>query len=429
MKSKEKQNQKKKKALSNNEYVRSKRRRKKRILNKFLCILLLAVAVACMAGIIYMGRILVSKTNVSSGASAETTAAKNADKSKEDISSGKEKASAKTDAKDGDVTVTEEDPAGSDGEDAENTENTENIDNKDNADNLSDNKEPGQDTMESTVTAGDMVFHGGFTAQTAADTIVPSETDVLSANSVLIDLSTDTIVAAKDAETRIYPASMTKILTILVAAEHITNLDDTFTMTSDITGYCLTNGCSAAGFVGGETIPVRELFYGTILPSGGEAAVGLATYVAGSQEAFVDLMNAKLEELGLSDTAHFTNCVGIYNDDHYCTTLDMAMILKAAVENDWCREVLSTHVYTTAVTEQNPEGLVLSNWFLRRIEDKDCHGEVLCAKTGFVAQSGDCAASYEISASNTPYICVTVNTYSSWRCIYDHVAMYQLYAK
>lgn len=416
MKNKEKQNQKKKKALSNNEYVRYKKRRKKRILNKFLCILLLAVAVVCMAGIIYMGRILVSKTKDSSGASAETTAVKDVNKSQEDM-------------EDGDVAVTEDEQAGSNGKDAGNTKNTENEDNTENADSLSDNEEPGQDNAESTVTVGDMVFHGGFNAQATADTIVPSETDVLSANSVLIDLSTDTIVAAKDAETRIYPASMTKILTILVAAEHITNLDDTFTMTSDITGYCLTNGCSAAGFVGGETIPVRELFYGTILPSGGEAAVGLATYVAGSQEAFVDLMNAKLEELGLSDTAHFTNCVGIYNVDHYCTTLDMAMILKAAVENDWCREVLSTHVYTTAVTEQNPEGLVLSNWFLRRIEDKDCHGEVLCAKTGFVAQSGDCAASYEISAGNTPYICVTVNTYSSWRCIYDHVAMYQLYAK
>lgn len=400
MKNKEKQNQKKKKALSNNEYVRYKKRRKKRILNKFLCILLLAVAVVCMAGIIYMGRILVSKTKDSSGASAETAAVKNVNKSQEDMDSSKEKAADKMDTKDGDAAVTQDEQAGSDGENAE-----------------------------STVTVGDMVFHGGFHAQATADTIVPSETDVLSANSVLIDLSTDTIVAAKDAETRIYPASMTKILTILVAAEHITNLDDTFTMTSDITGYCLTNGCSAAGFVGGETIPVRELFYGTILPSGGEAAVGLATYVAGSQEAFVDLMNAKLEELGLSDTAHFTNCVGIYNDDHYCTTLDMAMILKAAVENDWCREVLSTHVYTTAATEQNPEGLVLSNWFLRRIEDKDCRGEVLCAKTGFVAQSGDCAASYEISSGNTPYICVTVNTYSSWRCIYDHVAMYQLYAK
>ena len=131
-----------------------------------------------------------------------------------------------------------------------------------------------EENQPASVTVGDMVFHGGFQAEANGDTVVPSDTDVFSTNSILIDLSTDTIVAARDANARIYPASMTKILTVLVAAEHVSNLDDTFTMTSDITAYCLNNGCSAAGFVGGETIPVRDLFYGTILPSGGEAAAG-----------------------------------------------------------------------------------------------------------------------------------------------------------
>lgn len=278
-----------------------------------------------------------------------------------------------------------------------------------------------------TVQVGDQVFHAGFEAVTTADTIAPAETDVLSQNSILIDVSTDTILVDKGAYDRISPASMTKVLTILVAAEYIQDLDGTFTITPEMTSYCLSNGCSAAGFVEGEEVPIRDLFYGTILPSGGEAAVALATCAAGSQGYFVDLMNAKLEELGLSNTAHVTNCVGLYDENHYCTAYDMAMIMKAAVENDWCREVLSTKVHTTLATPQNPEGLILSNWFLRRIEDKDCGGEVLCAKTGYVEQSGDCAASYGISASGKPYICVTVNTYSSWRCIYDHVALYKQY--
>ena len=278
-----------------------------------------------------------------------------------------------------------------------------------------------------TVQVGDQVFHAGFEAVTTADTIAPAETDVLSQNSILIDVSTDTILVDKGAYDRISPASMTKVLTILVAAEYIQDLDGTFTITPEMTSYCLSNGCSAAGFVEGEEVPIRDLFYGTILPSGGEAAVALATCAAGSQGYFVDLMNAKLEELGLSDTAHVTNCVGLYDENHYCTAYDMAMIMKAAVENDWCREVLSTKVHTTLATPQNPEGLILSNWFLRRIEDKDCGGEVLCAKTGYVEQSGDCAASYGISASGKPYICVTVNTYSSWRCTYDHVALYKQY--
>lgn len=278
------------------------------------------------------------------------------------------------------------------------------------------------------ITVGDVTFDGGYKVTATETTIYPDENQVTSANSILIDLSTDTIVASRNSDMIIYPASMTKILTVLVAAEHVTNLDDTFTVTGEMTNYCLSNGCSAAGFWDGEVVKVRDLFYGTILPSGGEAAVALATYVAGSHEAFVDLMNQKVVELGLGDTAHFTNCVGIFDENNYCTVTDMAMILKAALANDWAREVLSTKVHTTEITPQNPEGIVLSNWFLRRIEDKDCGGTVIAAKTGYVVESGNCAASYAVSASGIPYICVTVNAQSDWRCIYDHVAMYKLYA-
>lgn len=277
------------------------------------------------------------------------------------------------------------------------------------------------------VPVGLVNFKAGHIAETTPATVQLDDTNILSAQAILIDVSNNTIIAQKDAQTIISPASMTKILTILVAAEHITNLDDTFTIPREITDYTFKNKCSAVGFLDDETVTVRDLFYGTILPSGADAAVALATYAAGSQEAFVDLMNQKLEELGLSDTAHFTNCVGLYDENHYCTTYDMAMILKAALENDWCREVLSAHSYTTSQTADHPDGLSISNWFLRRIEDKETGGHVLSAKTGFVNQSGNCAASYFISDTGKPYIAVTVNTYSSWRCIYDHAALYSLY--
>lgn len=279
------------------------------------------------------------------------------------------------------------------------------------------------------IAVGDVMFHAGYVAEATESTRAVGQEDVLSEYAILIDAGSDTIVAQREAKTIINPASMTKILTVLVAAEHVTNLDDEFTITLQMTDYAYVNDCSSVGFLDGETVTVRDLFYGTVLPSGGDAAVALATYVAGSQEAFVELMNAKAEELGLSETAHFTNCVGIYDENHYCTVYDMAMILKAAVENDLCREVLSAHTYTTSATEQHPEGITISNWFLRRIEDKETGGEVLCAKTGYVNQAGSCAASYAISDDGTPYICVTAKTYSSWRCIYDHVAMYSLYTQ
>jgi len=251
--------------------------------------------------------------------------------------------------------------------------------------------------------------------------------DCVSENIVFIDVEGGRILAQKDAKMRISPASMTKILTVLVAAEHITDADDTFEITIDITDYSFVHGCSNAGFEVGERVTVKDLFYGTALPSGADAAVGLAKYVAGSQEEFVKLMNEKLEELGLSETSHFTNCVGIYDENHYSTVYDMAVIMKAAYDNPFCREVLSRHIYTTSPTPEHPQGIELSNLFLRRIEDRDTHGEVLCAKTGYVDQSGSCAASLSIGNDGKLYICVSAHSTNNWRCIRDHVAFYQYF--
>ncbi len=270
-------------------------------------------------------------------------------------------------------------------------------------------------------------FFDGYTVEVSENTDYIASENVLSTYALLVNLDDGTAVASKDGTVRINPASMTKILTLLVAAEHITDINDTFEMTQAIGDFVYKHDCSAVGFEVGEKVTIQDLLYGTILPSGGDAAMCLAEYVAGSQEAFVDMMNDKLSELGLSNTAHFTNCIGIYDEDHYCTLMDMAMILKAAEENKLCHEVLQARVYTTSNTTEHPEGITISNWFIRRIEDKDTHGEVCGAKTGFVVQSGCCGASYQISNDGTHYICVTADAWSSWRCIYDHVAIYDAY--
>lgn len=302
---------------------------------------------------------------------------------------------------------------------------------------------------------------------------------------VLIDLSDDSIVAKRDSDIVINPASMTKILTVLTATDMIEDLDDTYVITQEDINYAYAHDCSAVGFLEGETVTVRDLVYGTIVCSGADAAMGLANYCCGSQEAFVEKMNEKVEALGLSATAHFTNVVGIYDENLHCTMEDMAVILSTAIQNDLCRDVLSTRIYTTTpdssllpdkaevkskengtandvsaadeatseagtdvgqtlntengetTEDEIPESLLLvattgieiSNWFMRRIEDKQTGGEVLGAKTGYVNNAGFCAASYYKSASGKEYVCVTGDTYSSWRCIYDHVGIYRSLAR
>lgn len=285
--------------------------------------------------------------------------------------------------------------------------------------------------FESERRAADEANHKVYEAKATGDTLSLGD-ELVSSYAVFIGLDDRRILAGKGARTRINPASMTKVLTVLVAAEHLGDLkklNDTFTMTLEITDYGYVHDCSSSGFAKDERVTVRDLFYGTVLPSGADAAVGLATYIAGDQETFVEMMNDKLEELGLSSTAHMTNCVGIYDEDHYCSVYDMAMILEAAVDNELCREVLAAHTYITSETEQHPEGISLSNWFLRRIEDKDTGGEVICGKTGFVNQSGNCAASYGVDHAGREYICVTADASSVWRCIEDHAALYKQFAQ
>ena len=199
-------------------------------------------------------------------------------------------------------------------------------------------------------------------------------------------------------------------------------------MTREIADYCYTNECSVVGYEVGEEIPIIELFFGCILCSGADACLALAELASGSHDAFLDLMNIKIQELGLSETTHFTNCVGIYDEEHYCTVEDMALLMRAAIEDDFCKSVLSTAVYTSEATDEHPEGQVLSNWFLRRIEDQGTGDiTVSCGKTGYVPESGNCAVSYGETSTGSGYICVTGNGSSSWQVIYDHAALYQNY--
>jgi D-alanyl-D-alanine carboxypeptidase (penicillin-binding protein 5/6) len=125
--------------------------------------------------------------------------------------------------------------------------------------------------------------------------------NIISSYGIILDADTMEILGKRSPYTKMYPASMTKVMTLLVAVDNISEeqLDDTFEITREITDYTYSHECSAVGFDVGEKVKVRDLLYGLILPSGGDAALALAQYVAGSQEDFVRMMNEKLAELNL----------------------------------------------------------------------------------------------------------------------------------
>ena len=249
---------------------------------------------------------------------------------------------------------------------------------------------------------------------------------ITSTYALLVDASDGRVLIDRSSDVPINPASMTKVMTILTAADYIDSLSDTIVFTKEMSDYAYVDELSIAGFMPGERVTVADLLYGTILPSGADAAMGLAVYVAGSEEDFMVLVNEKMAQMGLSSQAHFTNCSGKYDADHRCTLGDLAIIMDTAMRNDLCRQVLSAHTYTTSLTSAHPERLLLSNWFLRRIEDKDSGAiTVIGGKTGYVREAGSCAVSYGEDASGHGYICVTGDAQSAWLCIYDHAALYR----
>ena len=246
---------------------------------------------------------------------------------------------------------------------------------------------------------------------------------------ILVDADAGLVVAEKNGSAKMYPASMTKVMTLLVACEHITDLNEKLEITQDIVDYVKKEGASNCGFKAGEQVTMLDLLYGLILPSGADAALALVRRIAGSEEQFVDLMNQKAQQLGISATTHFTNCTGLYNDNHYSTAEDMAIIMRAAAQNSVAATILTTRSYTTQANNKRSTGLSFSNLFLKRIDTQTTGGQVNFAKTGYVAKAGNCAVSYFTAASRRHYICVTGKTSGAWNVVSAHAALYSQYAK
>lgn len=258
-----------------------------------------------------------------------------------------------------------------------------------------------------------------------AETFQQLDTQLDSSHAFLLDCETNEVLACKGgADEKIYPASMTKIMTVVIAAEHIENWEDTFTMTSEILEPLWADSASMAGFAAGETVTMRDLMYGAALPSGADATVALALATAGSEEQFVQWMNDKVAELGLQNT-HFVNTSGLHDEQHYSTVTDIALIMEYALMNDMAREVLSAVDYVTTKTEQHPEGIVLTSTMFNKMYGNEVQGiTIKGGKTGFTDEAGQCLASYAELPDGHRYIAVTSFGGNKWHPVFDSFKLY-----
>lgn len=164
---------------------------------------------------------------------------------------------------------------------------------------------------------------------------------------IVIDQDNGQILYDKKAKERMYPASITKILTCIVALEMVDDLDKQVTITDSDVETVWETGASAANFTPGEVVTYRDVFMGAMLPSGADACRALANNTCGSQEKFVAKMNALVKKLGLKDS-YFVNTTGIHDPDHYTTAYDMAKITQYALQNEKFVEIFTRYQYNAS---------------------------------------------------------------------------------
>ena len=200
---------------------------------------------------------------------------------------------------------------------------------------------------------------------------------------VLMDADTGTLLYAKSADEQLYPASTTKLLTCLIAVENL-DLDDDITFSQTAIDAVPADG-SNIGMSVGETITVEQCLYGLMVGSGNECANALAEAVAGSIDAFVELMNERAAELGCTNS-HFANANGLHDDDHYTTAYDLALIAKAFFENETCRTIGNCASYEFEATETQPDEFTLTNKH-ELITGETSYSGIIGGKTGYTSQA------------------------------------------
>ncbi len=205
---------------------------------------------------------------------------------------------------------------------------------------------------------------------------------------VLYELNSDTMLYTHNPDGKIYPTSMVKLMTTLVAIEN-GDLDNMVTVTRSVLNQ-VPIGIVGIDLKAGEEISLRDLLYGTMVASATDASVVAAAHVGGSVEGFLQMMNDKAAQLGCKNT-HYGNVHGLHDEETYTTARDIARITEAALENEVFREMFCTVEYTMAETNKHKQRTIItSNNMMNPQKPKYYDKRVTGGRTGATDQGGRC---------------------------------------
>ncbi len=234
----------------------------------------------------------------------------------------------------------------------------------------------------------------------SVESIYAQDLDIYSQYAILYNTDDNIVLFEKNSDVKTSIASLTKIMTCIVAIENIDNLDEKVILTNQVFTGLVEANASVAGFRYGDEVTYRDLLMGALLPSGADATRALAINIAGSEENYVKLMNDKAVELNLVNT-HFDNTTGLESATHYSTVHDIATLLQYALENDTFKEMYMTREYTASNNLKFSSTLKsISNNYTIDVSN------ILGSKTGYTDEAGLCMSSIA-NYNNVNYLLVT----------------------
>ncbi|MCL2216588.1 MAG: serine hydrolase, partial [Defluviitaleaceae bacterium] len=209
---------------------------------------------------------------------------------------------------------------------------------------------------------------------------------------VLMDAKTGLVLYGHGANTPMYPASITKVMTALIVLEQSSDLNERIEFSHNSI-HSIPRSSAHISMDVGETLTIYEALYGLMLRSANEVAVALAEHVAGSVEDFVDLMNRRAVALGANNT-HFANACGLPRAGHVTTAYDMSLIMREAVEHPIFNEIISTVRFDIPPTERQPDvrHLLNTNQMIR--PGPYFNENVVGGKTGWTTPAGNTLVTY-----------------------------------